>query len=202
MNSKWWFNWSRALVEFIFLFQNTLSTLSIQSIQQFLDELTLRETWGTHPLQCFNVTLGALSNVTTNAKTQRSSVPILLRRTCDTPFLDFAAPQVLRAVNFLSKLKCCHMFIANYFLFYFTYFAKASKRPLASPDLPPVPSANRSDKPPEKKPKPGPGEKVTLDSYYYANMDGQGEVRATKNQTGSSLQERQPIKNGKEQKSI
>ena len=72
------------------------------------------------------------------------------------------------------------MFIANYFLFFFTYFAKASKRPLASPDLPPIPSANRSDKPPEKKPKPGPGEKVTLDSYYYANMDGQGEVRATK----------------------
>ncbi|XP_055372564.1 uncharacterized protein LOC129606325 [Condylostylus longicornis] len=36
------------------MFQNTLSLLSRQMIQQFLDELVWREQWGSYPLQAFN----------------------------------------------------------------------------------------------------------------------------------------------------
>ena len=54
----------------------------------------MREAFGSYPLQCYDVIMASLSQVTKNALKQKTSVPILLRRTCDNPFAKWGVSQV------------------------------------------------------------------------------------------------------------
>lgn len=52
------------LFYYYFLLQNTLSLLSRQIIQQFLDELVWRERWGPTPAQAFDTMISHVASQT------------------------------------------------------------------------------------------------------------------------------------------
>jgi len=46
------------------MFQNSLSSLTNSTLQQFLDELSYRETFGQYPLACFDDLIEKISMLT------------------------------------------------------------------------------------------------------------------------------------------
>ena len=138
------------------MFQNTLSNLSTPVIQQFLDELTFRELFGNIPLKCFDGIIQRLSTQTAFTANKEKLVLTRLREVAANPFADW---------RYTDK----------------------------SLDLPPVSSSSRPGSRNSDRMSPSLGSKrvgsveteesflkklktaknlVTLESYYYANLQG------------------------------
>ena len=75
------------------MYQNTLSSLSTEVIQQFLDELTFREMFGHYPLACFDAIIQRISTQTAMCATKPhltgESVTEFLIKVAQNPFKDW-----------------------------------------------------------------------------------------------------------------
>ena len=71
------------------MFQNTLSNLSTPVIQQFLDELTFRELFGNIPLKCFDGMLQRLSAQTAFTAKREKPILVRLKEVALNPFSDW-----------------------------------------------------------------------------------------------------------------
>jgi len=71
------------------MFQNTLSNLSTPAIQQFLDELTFRELFGSYPLACFDGIIQRISNQTSAYAASGISMLERLKEISEDPFQDW-----------------------------------------------------------------------------------------------------------------
>jgi len=71
------------------MFQNTLSNLSTPVIQQFLDELTFRELFGTSPLACFNGLIERISGQTRATAAREDTMAARLAKVAASPFQDW-----------------------------------------------------------------------------------------------------------------
>ena len=75
------------------MYQNTLSSLSTEAIQQFLDELTFRELFGHYPMACFDAIIQRLSTQTTacanKPKFMGETVTEFLTNVAENPFKDW-----------------------------------------------------------------------------------------------------------------
>ena len=70
-------------------FQNSLSVLSTNVIQQFLDELTFREVMGKSSLQCFDGIISRISTQTSYVCKRNATMSTRLRTVADNPFGDW-----------------------------------------------------------------------------------------------------------------
>eukprot|EP00095_Tigriopus_kingsejongensis_P004720 maker-scaffold931_size79642-snap-gene-0.11 protein:Tk04720 transcript:maker-scaffold931_size79642-snap-gene-0.11-mRNA-1 annotation:"pogo transposable element with znf domain" len=71
------------------MFQNTLSSLSTNTIQQFLDELTFRESVGHYPLLCFNNIIAKIADQTNAARSHNTALITRLSDIGAAPFDDW-----------------------------------------------------------------------------------------------------------------
>ena len=75
------------------MYQNNLSALSVQDIQQFLDELTFRELFGHYPLACFDGIIQRISTQTamcaTKSQLMGDTVTEFLTKVSENPFKDW-----------------------------------------------------------------------------------------------------------------
>jgi len=71
------------------MFQNNLSLLKTNTIQQFLDELTFRESFAHYPLKCFEEIVKRVSNQTTTASTKNTFLAQRLKAVAEKPFNDW-----------------------------------------------------------------------------------------------------------------
>jgi len=71
------------------MFQNTLSNLTTPVIQQFLDELTFRELHGQYPLACFDNLIQRISSQTASTAAKEDTMSAKLGRVATNPFLDW-----------------------------------------------------------------------------------------------------------------
>ena len=71
------------------MFQNSLSVLSTNVIQQFLDELTFREVMGKSSLQCFDGIISRISSQTSYVCKRNATMSTRLRTVADNPFGDW-----------------------------------------------------------------------------------------------------------------
>ncbi len=69
--------------------QNSLSNLTTNVIQQFLDELTFRENLGKGPLICFERIIDKISAQTTHVSKKGTTMTNRLRTISDNPFGDY-----------------------------------------------------------------------------------------------------------------
>ena len=70
-------------------FQNSLSVLSTNVIQQFLDELTFREVMGKGPLQAFDGIISRIATQTSYVCKRNASMSTRIRTIGDNPFGDW-----------------------------------------------------------------------------------------------------------------
>jgi len=96
------------------MFQNNLSLLKTNVIQQFLDELTFRESFGHYPLKCFEEIVKRVSNQTTVASNKNTFMAQRIKAVAEKPFNDWRtnpvppprpslAAQANKASNFLQN---------------------------------------------------------------------------------------------------
>jgi len=71
------------------MFQNSLSVLSTNVIQQFLDELTFREVMGKGPLQAFDGIISRIATQTSYVCKRNASMSTRIRTIGDNPFGDW-----------------------------------------------------------------------------------------------------------------
>jgi hypothetical protein len=71
------------------MFQNSLSALTNSTLQQFLDELSYRETFGQYPLACFEDMLEKVSMLTQHTASKNEALESHLKRVAANPFLDW-----------------------------------------------------------------------------------------------------------------
>jgi len=71
------------------MFQNTLSNLTTPVIQQFLDELTFRELYGQYPLACFDNLVQRISTQTASTASNDDTMAARIGRVAANPFLDW-----------------------------------------------------------------------------------------------------------------
>jgi len=71
------------------MFQNTLSNLTTPVIQQFLDELTFRELFGQFPLACFDNLVQRISTQTAATAAKDDTMSARIARVAANPFLDW-----------------------------------------------------------------------------------------------------------------
>jgi len=71
------------------MFQNSLSVLSTNVIQQFLDELTFREVFGKGPLQAFDGIISRIATQTSYVCKRNASMSTRIRTIGDNPFGDW-----------------------------------------------------------------------------------------------------------------
>jgi hypothetical protein len=71
------------------MFQNSLSVLSTNVIQQFLDELTFLEVMGKSSLQCFDGIISRISTQTSYVCKRNATMSTRLRTVADNPFGDW-----------------------------------------------------------------------------------------------------------------
>ena len=81
------------------MFQNTLSNLSTPVIQQFLDELTFRELFGTYPLACFDGIIQRISNQTSAYAASGITMLERLKEISEDPFQDWRFSEKSLAVG-------------------------------------------------------------------------------------------------------
>lgn len=81
------------------MFQNTLSVLSTNTIQQFLDELTFREVMAPHPLLSFDKMITKISEVTTTAKNHKTTFAARIKEITDDPFRDWRSSSMRPQAN-------------------------------------------------------------------------------------------------------
>ena len=74
---------------FLLFFQNSLSVLSTNVIQQFLDELTFREVLGKTSLQSFDGLISRIASQTSYVCKRNATMSTRLRTVADNPFGDW-----------------------------------------------------------------------------------------------------------------
>ena len=151
------------------MYQNTLSSLSTEVIQQFLDELTFRELFGHYPLACFDAIIQRISTQTamcaTKSRLMGDSVTEFLTKVAQNPFKDW------RYSDRHSDIR-----------------VPITPSPRgASPAIykSPSPASNKragseeSDETFMKRMKASGKEMIPLESFYYATLPGDTGVQAT-----------------------
>ena len=81
--------WILASTIFLLFFQNSLSVLSTNVIQQFLDELTFREVLGKTSLQSFDGLISRIASQTSYVCKRNATMSTRLRTVADNPFGDW-----------------------------------------------------------------------------------------------------------------
>merc|ERR1719150_30351 len=71
------------------MFQNNLSLINTNVIQQFLDELTFRECFGHLPLICFDTMLKKIGTQTTHSSAKNTNLLQRLKAISENPFYDW-----------------------------------------------------------------------------------------------------------------
>jgi len=87
------------------MFQNTLSNLTTPVIQQFLDELTFRELYGQYPLACFDNLIQRISSQTTSTAAKDETMSAKLKMVAANPFLDWRYSEKSKEVTVTPKSK-------------------------------------------------------------------------------------------------
>ena len=85
------------------MFQNTLSNLTTPIIQQFLDELTFRELYGSFPLKCFDTIIQKISNQTATSAANDENILSRLRLIAANPFSDWKSSDKNRKALAISS---------------------------------------------------------------------------------------------------
>jgi len=85
------------------MFQNTLSNLTTPVIQQFLDELTFRELYGQYPLACFDNLIQRISSQTASTAAKDDTMSAKLGRVAANPFLDWRYSEKSKELTPKSK---------------------------------------------------------------------------------------------------
>ena len=86
------------------MFQNTLSNLTTPIIQQFLDELTFRELYGSFPLKCFDKIIQKISSQTAISAAKDETVLYRLRMIAANPFIDWSSSDGSKKTPTISSL--------------------------------------------------------------------------------------------------
>jgi len=71
------------------MFQNSLSSLTNSTLQQFLDELSYRETFGQYPLACFEDLIQKINTLTQYTAKRDEGLENYLKKVATNPFLDW-----------------------------------------------------------------------------------------------------------------
>eukprot|EP00092_Neocalanus_flemingeri_P037076 GFUD01040362.1.p1 GENE.GFUD01040362.1~~GFUD01040362.1.p1 ORF type:complete len:1387 (-),score=480.18 GFUD01040362.1:476-4636(-) len=85
------------------MFQNTLSNLTTPVIQQFLDELTFRELNGQYPLACFDNLIQRISSQTASTAAKEDTMSAKLGRVAANPFMDWRYSEKSKELTPKSK---------------------------------------------------------------------------------------------------
>ncbi|XP_066251450.1 uncharacterized protein row isoform X3 [Euwallacea similis] len=148
------------------MFQNTLSLLSRQIIQQFLDELVWREWFGTTSMEAFDNLISHLAEQTRHESSQ--NLVVRLNKVALNPFKNWAitpsggtpAPPNGVSLTINQQSKTLE-----------TYGKKRKRKESEAPTKITSPSQQEMNRPPKSTSPDVPEQMVPLESYYYGTID-------------------------------
>ncbi|XP_059085785.1 uncharacterized protein LOC131882601 [Tigriopus californicus] len=161
------------------MFQNTLSVLSTNTIQQFLDELSFREVIAHYPLLSFNTIISKISDVTAIARTQNTTFSARIKEITDEPFRDWR----MSTVRPPSKPSGIDSGPGNGLV-----EPNSKRTPLKHPAITQLnsnssgnnkrksSSVNSSEEVVAKKPKSSNKPEIDMESFYYGTIEGASEI--------------------------
>ncbi|KAK5645646.1 hypothetical protein RI129_004110 [Pyrocoelia pectoralis] len=152
------------------MFQNTLSLLSRQIIQQFLDELVWREWFGTTAAECFDNLLVHLSEQT-RADTGES-LPVRLNKVANNPFKNWSILTTEAPTTIINKSNPPPLVETNSSSGGVKRTSSRQRKIMNFKSDSPSPTLEMQQKPPRTISPDVPEQMVHLENYYYGTIQG------------------------------